>query len=394
MYKFRTIRLSAIFKSIFLCATLFGCIHQSAHSIKPILETQFYDNIIVPITINQHTYHFLLDTGASVTVIDDKLANKITKPIELTNLPSVYQDSFESIHTVSSKVSSDKLTLLKPVSYFIGDYEINDNDLWLSSNLDLLSQAVGLSLDGIIGIETFRKFSWHIDNDKHQLTIFKDSPSAALYEQCIGYEDSINKGPYFYLDYKNSLLRLMTDTGASESYLDADFINFLKDNHSDDIQLSRENMDSVDMNGQYSLDSYIISGLVFNNMPLGEIAIDKNNNHLYALGMDFFSRFQRYVFIPNRMMFCYDAKTLAKQQLMPVRNIALRYFNHHIEIFHNQDNKLTQFGLHNGDVIEKVNSIVYLPAQIGQVRDLFALTAVGQLTLQINRQGELLTIVL
>lgn len=113
----------------------------------------------------------------------------------------------------------------------------------------------------------------------------------------------------------------------------------------------------------------------------------ENNNNQYLLGLNLLSRFNRYSFMPSKMLFCYDTNSLYKENQYPVRNIGVRYHNEHIEIFYNKQSNIDKYHLENGDVIIKINDVVYPPKEIEKVRDILSLTPKGKLTLIIKRLG-------
>lgn len=379
---------------LIILATFFGlkmCI-ASTHMHQPALELtlpSLEHEIIIPVTINQKTYNFMVDTGASVTVINEKIATTITHPIKFTDLPLNYQDDLQEIQTVSTSLNQLDIIFLQPITFFIGYQEISDNDLWLSQDLSSLTQAVGVDIDGLIGIDTFRKINWQIDNKKKRLVLSNDAPSASQYERCIGYEDSYNRAPLLYINHGDTEIGLYVDTGATRSYLGKDFIEFLSANNAM-VQPILESSLSVDASGVNLTNEHIISELFFNEMPLGQMLVGENQNNMNSLGMNFFSHFERYAFIPSKMMFCYDGKSIEKNDLIPQRTIPIRYVHPHIEVFN--DNK--KLGLLAGDVILKVNGKAYRPEEIYQVRKMLSYTEPGKLCLNIRRSKKEKTICL
>jgi len=198
-----------------------------------------------------------------------------------------------------------------------------------------------VDIDGIIGIESFRKFSWQVDNIKKHLVVTKDAPSASTYQTCDGYEDMLNSMPKIWFKHDEiDNIAFLIDTRASHGSIADDFTDYLKNKSY--LKLTNEQK-AVDANGINSNHSNVISsGLIYNDMALGDIKLYESTNKKYTIGMDFLSRFDRYAFIPSRMMFCYDAKSINKINVSPVRNIAIRYIDKHIEFFYNNDISDTQ----------------------------------------------------
>ena len=117
--------------------------------------------------------------------------------------------------------------MLSRSPFSLGSVTIDDSELWATVDFDLFSQSLGSRIDGILGIDTIRRFNWVFDRDRHQLTASLTAPSAATFERCIGYEDSYNRSPAVYLTHGESSVRMYLDTGADQSYADHAFIDFM-----------------------------------------------------------------------------------------------------------------------------------------------------------------------
>jgi hypothetical protein len=193
-----------------------------------ILDTHFEENLIIPVTINNKTRRFLVDTGMSVTVIDKNIAAEVTQPIPLSELPKNYRQELQTLTTVYSQLQKQHYEVMEPRPFLIGSQKIQDNDLWLAMDLSLLVQFLGVDIDGIIGIGTFRKINWQIDNENKRLVLTKDAPSANSYQQCIGYDDSYNRMPQLWFNYSDNDVAFRVDTGADESYVSSDFMQFAR----------------------------------------------------------------------------------------------------------------------------------------------------------------------
>ncbi|CED71401.1 putative lipoprotein [Aliivibrio wodanis] len=358
---------------------------------SPILETNIEESLIIPVIIGNKTYSFLVDTGASVTVIDSNIASEITETTEFSNLALHYQKDLESIRTVSGSMNGTDITFLKPVPMSIGSQTIRDHEVWLSLDMELLSQAIGIDIDGIIGIDTFRQMNWLVNNSTKRLTLLNDSPLTTQFDQCIGYSDSYNHSPILYLAYSDYDISVLVDTGASHSYFGQEFIDYLNQNTQSVATIPQAAL-AIEANGLTYTDTYVLSDLTFNNMPLGDLEIGGTPQEKFAVGMNFFSRFQQYAFIPSKMMFCYNADTIQKEWTKPNRTIRTRYINEELEIFYNPETIIADYGLRNGDIILKVNNNVYKPIQIDKLNDVLSYTEKGNLSVTIRRNGEVIII--
>lgn len=358
-----------------------------------VLETSIEDDIVIPVVINNKTLNFLVDTGASVTFIDEKIANTITRPLLSSEIPQNYRQEFSNVSTVSGRLEGHQFSLLKPTAFVIGTKEINDSDIWVSLDLSLLTQSMGTKIDGIIGIDTFRRFNWKVDNDKKKVIISDTLPSASDYQACTGYDDSYNRMPQLWFKYKNNDVAFRMDTGADHSFVSNELLNYVKENKLS-LELLSSNEPMAEAGGLTKSNQYILQDFVFNGLPLNKMEFSDNQEGNFHVGMDFLSRFKRYTFIPSRMMFCYDADSIEKNSIPYERSIAIRYMDGSIEVFYNNNEEIQKYGLKNGDKILTINNTTYSSEKIKTVRKLLLQEPKGTLALTIQRENQVMDIVL
>ncbi|MGN5173999.1 aspartyl protease family protein [Aeromonas sp. 102P] len=356
----------------------------------PVLTVHYESAPLIPVTIAGEQYQFLLDTGASITFIDRRLASRF-KALTLSELPRAYQADFATVSSVSSQLGSEQLGFVEPQPFSLGSVTIDDSDLWATVDFDLFSQSLGSRIDGILGIDTIRRFNWVFDRDRHQLTASLTAPSAATFERCIGYEDSYNRSPAVYLTHGESSVRMYLDTGADQSYADHAFIDFMASQEaiSGEDAMPRK---GVDASGMVEGRDHILTGLHFDERQLGELRVSENSNEQYGLGLDFVNRFNRFAIMPGRMMLCYDADSLARKVPPVLRNIGVRFDGEHLQVYYSDERDLAPYGLANGDILEQINGVAYRPLDIDKVRELLSTSKPGSLKLRIVREGKPLDI--
>ncbi|HHQ4771793.1 aspartyl protease family protein [Aeromonas veronii] len=356
----------------------------------PVLTVHYESAPLIPVTIAGEQYQFLLDTGASITFIDRRLASRF-KAQTLSELPRAYQADFATVNSVSSQLGSEQLGFVEPQPFSVGSVTIDDSDLWATVDFDLFSQSLGSRIDGILGIDTIRRFNWVFDRDKHQLTALLTAPSVATFERCIGYEDSYNRSPAVYLTHGESSVRMYLDTGADQSYADHAFIDFMASQKaiSGEDAMPRK---GVDASGMVEGREHILTGLHFDERQLGELRVSENSNEQYGLGLDFVNRFNRFAIMPGRMMLCYDADSLARKVPPILRNIGVRFDGEHLQVYYSDERDLAPYGLANGDILEQINGVAYRPLDIDKVRELLSTGKPGSLKLRVVREGKPLDI--
>jgi hypothetical protein len=123
------------------------------------------DFLILPVTINQHDYPFLVSTGLVTTVID----NKFKKKFELTKLESKApagrggqgRERFGGFHAALGNISLDF-----PDGVEAGDF-------------DAMHDKLELDCVGEIGMDVLRRYVVQIDFDEGKLRLFSAVPAGS-----------------------------------------------------------------------------------------------------------------------------------------------------------------------------------------------------------------------
>lgn len=121
--------------------------------------------ILVPVTINgEGPYTFILDTGASLSLISPDLAREHgIKPGERAPVPNQPDARFGFIPSIE-----------------LGDESVEDLRIVIADLLDPISRALGEDLHGIIGYNFICKFRVVLDYPNLDLKLSSGSPSKSL----------------------------------------------------------------------------------------------------------------------------------------------------------------------------------------------------------------------
>lgn len=350
------------------------------------------DALIVPVAISGRQYHFLLDTGISTLVIDNALASELTQRLPDSQVSPLQRAILAAgIQTSGGALPHDALLLWQPMAMAIGDRVLPTSAPWLGMDLSAFTQMTGVKIDGLLGQDIFRQFAWQVDNQQGQLSLWQQAPATLDYSQCVPYRDAYDSGPELLLDYYHRPVHMTVDTGVDYSYIGDELIKMSRE-HPESAVLTGINQPVLGLTGQGGSDGYSLTGLRFNQMPLGKLLARENKQGAYGLGMNFLSRFDSYLFLPGKMLFCYREQQFTRDEPVPQRILTVRYYAHRVEFFSNPPDALAHFDLQNGDVLLEVNGSKVLPEGIHQLRNALADTPAGQLTLKIERHGKLKTI--
>ena len=102
-----TLQFNAMTLAILILSAVQGCSDPDSSATAapsaPVLAVHYESAPLIPVTIAGEQYQFLLDTGASITVIDRRLASRF-KALSLSELPRAYQADFAN---VAREISQD-----------------------------------------------------------------------------------------------------------------------------------------------------------------------------------------------------------------------------------------------------------------------------------------------
>lgn len=291
------------------------------------------DALIVPVVISGRQYHFLLDTGISTLVIDNALASELTQRLPDDQVTPLERAILAAgIQTSGGPLPYDALLLWQPMAMAIGDRGLSASGPWPGMDLSALTQMTGVKIDGILGRDIFRQFAWQVDNQKGLLSVWQQAPGTLDYPVCVPYHDAYDSGPELLLDYHHRPVTMTVDTGVYYSYIGDELIKVSRERPESAV-LTDINQPVPGLTGEVVSDGYSLSGLRFNQMPLGKLLARENKQGAYGLGMNFLARFDSYLFMPKKMLFCYRQQRFTRDEPAPQRILAVRYYAHRVEFF-------------------------------------------------------------
>lgn len=352
----------------------------------PVLSAAFKANsgFVVPVTIAGKVYDFLVDTGTSFTVIDNRVAESITQTMRAEDVPVMFRTILgKGLSTPNGVLAQEQVRLWQSLSLGLGTYEVPNRYPWIGLDLSLASQAAGRQIDGMIGMELFRQLNWVADNRSGQLTVWRQPPSGEHFAHCVPYQDSFGLSPAITLNFGDGWASFRFDTGARYSNVtDAALAHFVE--HQAATPLGGAGRTAT-VNGVGESRDHLVNGLSFDDHLIGRLRVSEGAENV--LGLNFLERFDRYMFVPSTMELCYDASHFKKDEPAPLRQLAIRALDGRVEVFQNAPDELGRYGLENGDVLIEINGKRVAASAIADVRDQLIAAPVGSLHVTIERAG-------
>ncbi|QNK02658.1 aspartyl protease family protein [Dyella telluris] len=360
---------------------------------EPLLTTALrpYAQPLVPVTIDGKTYHFILDTGAPYTFIDTRTAAALTKAMPDAEVPEYFRHYIGGLGTLGNDLDIHQMTYWQPRPLLIGRQPVANSVPWVGMDLSAFDQSYGTHVDGLLGATAFRQLNWSTDNLTGTLTIDALPPSTAGYERCAPYEDAFGAGPDLTIQLANGNGGPMRiDTGASYDSISADTLRVLGEQGANVEKIGQATR--LAASGPYDANVYLVGGLQFGDTPIGKLKVYESSG-ANNLGMSFLSRFDKYVFIPSEMLFCYTTRQLGRDDQRPVRQLELSAEQGHLVIgTANRSPEGLASGLQVDDVLLTVNGNAVKAIDIEAIRHQLADAPSGSLTLGIERHGEAMII--
>ncbi|KVR21093.1 hypothetical protein WK13_35230 [Burkholderia ubonensis] len=358
---------------------------------SPVLIVPFKpkSGFVVPVAIAGKDYHFLVDTGASYTVIENRLARSITRPSEDDQVPIAYRAMLEKGLTTADGMLPQALThLWQPLPILLGSNEVPNFYPWFGLDLSSLSEAFGTQIDGVIGMEIFRQFSWVADNRSGKLAVWRHPPAGEHFSHCVPYQDSAGQSPAVSVDFRDHWAMFRFDTGSQSSIASARTLAYLASHKAATPLGGTAAM--VTARGVGQSHDHFVNGLAFDGRSIGRLLVSEGGNDM--LGMNFLARLDRYMFVPSTMEFCYDASHFTQDDSKPLRKIGIRYADGRVEVFYNRPDELIRYGMENGDVLIEINGKRIEASAIDDVRDRLGTAPVGSLVITVERDGSRRTV--
>jgi len=164
---------STIVPTLLLITILFATVHSEEssdiHDTKVLAQFDIAQDakaILLPVTFEEEEYLFELDTGASHTLFDTSLEDKLGKPRK----------------NVRGKTPSGlmKLKLYDAPEAFLGPFNLKDCRTVTVVDLKPVSSILGRKIHGIIGMNFLKKYIVRIDFDKAVVS-FLESTNDSLF---------------------------------------------------------------------------------------------------------------------------------------------------------------------------------------------------------------------
>ena len=239
-----------------------------------------YDDLLtVPVNIANKEYLFVLDTGATFSVLDSQLVSALGKPIkQVTTGQDAHGRQFES-------------AIYHPPRAILGALEIEQNASVLCLDLSLIRSAMGRDIKGILGMPFFKSSIVQFDFDHRQIRIFPIStkPKDAWGEK-INVIETDSGLPEIAATFCNNLIEpCVVDTGCSmtASLRPGLFGHFMRTGSITPIRRTR----TVSFGGVSNTAVALLSTISVAANSSNSLKVHKSKTNYSTIGLDYFRRY-------------------------------------------------------------------------------------------------------
>ena len=365
----------------FLTASLVLCAHSGNHSHEDVRQREIElkvapggDLVLLPVTIHDRAYSFLLDTGATGNAYDISL------------LPSA-----KPIRTVISRTFSGKASvpIYEGPKSNVASMPLEHGEGITISNLKALSIATGYNVKGMIGMSHLRNHIVQIDFDRGIVRFLE--------------KESRLEGERFELSTDLGVYSINVKLGTTESaavIVDTGFNNelSLESGVFDLVRFSGELKESrprryriVSANGVVSSTRRgTLAELSFGTFNFTDVAVSRSNG-INAIGLALLSRFLVTFDFPNQKLYLKPGKTFGRPSWRDASGFAMMVKEDRVVIVDvDTGSAAADIGIEDGDILLEVDGRDARKSSLFELRVLF--TRAGEKhRLKVRRGDEVRT---
>ncbi|WP_046743790.1 aspartyl protease family protein [Kordia zhangzhouensis] len=314
----------------------------------------------VKVKVNEYPeeLNFVFDTGASTTVIDTKIAEKI-------GVKSNYQQPTEG----AAGTEMYDIALFQKVQ--VENITLSETHIVLI-DLERLSKKGNLPIDGIIGADIMKRFITQLDFDKKVIELYNDINEVAGVEKytetpiVMDYSSIPQVQLEFTLNTKEKFSgNFLFDSGANFTFLlNTPFVN--KQKIASKIGTTIENRaESLTTSSSFKIGK--VANVRFGNYQFGEMPMNLSNSeagvmaseeYTGILGIKIISRFNTILDYKNQKIYMQPNTTFGELFEFPTSGIALEKNAETINISNVvETSEAYQKGVRVGDELLQINQV-------------------------------------
>ena len=161
------------------------------------------DEMLIPVTINGKTYHFIFDTGA-VTVVSPELAAAL----------GLQQVTSNEIIDAAGVKTQEKIFMIDAVELPGVTFS---KVSCASMSMDAFSTALCSRVDGLLGTNIMRLGNCKIDYNNHTVTLSTDKIKPDFEYDIVDFEHNFSDSPIVYLIAGDTRFPALIDSGNNRS---------------------------------------------------------------------------------------------------------------------------------------------------------------------------------
>jgi len=375
LLRFLNVTLSVVF---LLISVLF--LHPNLGEAKTDAEVKLVGSksaIFLPVLINDIPYTFLLDTGATYTILDTSFKPFLGQPLHKGEVETSTRRSIVEYY--------------KPLDVIVGEINLSGKSPFAVTDLELLTKVIGSDFHGLIGMASIHKHIWDIkfDDDTIKIHSVRGTQLGDNGFDIIDMLATSQGVPSVPVKFGTKESNFIVDTGDNGSgRLTTEMIDFLIDNNL---------IESVAWDSIASL-----SGITkIRRVRVREVKVGSSTyrgllmheGHQNALGLEFLNRHHVIMDFLNSKL--YLKKGLGAFRVDREDKSGIKLMNHNGQLvvaLLNDRGPAKAGGIKKGDIIQSINNSSLSGKDLNKIREILKGNNNENISLVIKRNQEILNI--
>lgn len=309
------------------------------------------DLVTVPVTIANKTYHFFIDTGATVSVCDAALRPLLERPVARTR-----------VSTANGRMKSG---IYRSPGMLVGRAPMKKDARLLLADLTLMRQACDLDLRGIVGMDFLAERVVCFDFDSCELRFLASAHDAPGQRIPLVFRDAT---PFVIATVPRvGNVEFMIDSGSggsSGTISKRVFGDMLRRGALVERGASR----LATVNGRVESRSGNVLGLSIGSFNHSELQFDESEDQT-VLGLDYLKRYTVTFDFPHSTMYLEPGRGFSKRDLQDASGLHILRIDHRATVHSvDADSPAERARIRSGDIILKVDSMYASRTRLSTLR--------------------------
>lgn len=312
------------------------------------------DAILLQVHIEGQPYSFLLDTGSTLTLVDDTFKERLGDTLNIKQ---------KTITPDGTK----ELAFYEPFDIMLGQLNIKRKLPYLMEDLSFLGKVLGCKFDGVIGMDFLHQHIWDLDFDRPRVSILSDSASIEPddFDTVVVISPTARALPTIDIKIGDKQIPFVIDTGDTGSgRLTKEVIDYMAEKNlvTDIATDSTANISGVQSKRRVRVKSLEVGSIQYSGLLMTESLQN-------AIGLGFLNRYHAVLDFPDRSLYLKRGLRVFKRDREDKSGLKLINDNGQLAVgLIDERGPAAATILEKGDIVTEVNNSTVNGSDLSRVR--------------------------